>query len=1352
MKRFWGAWREKCLSTIWDKNNPRPFPVSLMLLFHTLALLLLLLIPALVLLLLLLLTYSPVRCDRLGLKGIFGLRYHGRGACVAIDELWITFGHPGSTASGCVVLHVSGLLIERAPVKDAAEAEISSATHPKMLPTWLRALAKYVILDIDNIRTKAADGIDLSLDSLTIHCDHTSDIVVEAGRMLWEDVYSHQHLSMRLAWRNRTLQVIAFQCRAAQLDLNRLRRTLQPSSSAPRSPSIPSKWSNTPLERLHCIKLVFQDMALIDHECGQWHCDRAILRIVPIPPHAFITPSACEVEFSIERVRALRPDCPPWLSLAGAGVRLELSMWQPSPVNAVAHRVSAKIMLDEPHWVIEQKQSQSPEGTVFTTAGSFWPFTATEIPLPWDSLPKVDVVVMIRALNVQQIHGDSSKTNTLYADQLSVRVSNEARPQRVMSNRPSAPTAQRRWSSMFYTRKRKQPVQYKAQQLHQRETQSSHVRKEAYVTCRVQVDSCSLLTGKRSVANLRNASLTLCSPLYTCLQADRRLALRAWQPLLDPGPSVDIQWHVERIHVDLNVATHWLIQQQERETAAATQLPASSLREKVLASVWLQHATVRGALDETEVIYQDVDPANADAVPPGFLNNAPQQNIQLRLTLTAHSLRHVNARLTVAAARLCRIAPDSGWHDIFSLDGLQMTQDDIRCVQLRLLYSLANHYVCLICARSLVSVLKPKTGQTASARLSAPRIRIDTLMVHAQMYGETRLSLIVQDGMYFQGRVEANAVTVLDDARPSNHLVDIGALNVSQDGDTVQVTAAKIQLHVPYNYILATVVDNAIILSKAIIALHSEDTPRTSLNGPSKRNDPLVLPFTLMLDCELFTLDFGDDPFEAKLRRIFCTGLEQQAVRLAHEEVFQSKAEQVLSNNQEKDAGSQGRNPDPSKALPSRQSSFFSEILNLLTNRYTSKPGEDDPSATKQASRTAGGIRSTPATTSTADPKDSATLVENARTQLRQHHEKIWISQIRHAQKAEGSSTTPLAQLTMQRPHLELSQPTDLLVHARDFIHRVGRGVPKTFDCSVVFPFHLFMRVEQTWIQVRNYPIPLLYVPHCPDHDTVSWTLQGEYVIVDELGDASIARTRIAVPVVPDYTLQVVRTTSPVKFYSDVSYNIETAGLSTICWSSSYHPAIQDILHVLDTLTSPPVDPSPRLGFWDKIRLLFHARVQIHFCQGDFGWVMKGTRNPYTLAEAGAGLAKVWQGGPSTVWYLGHDNAQHEFTQIVTQESYAMGVPDFARCMAYYQRNDQQPVPSFKHYLEKPVIQIVGGVRMGIGWHLERLFSREEPDGTVTRGRLRLFRPHYSIRFRAPQYVKNKVVNSYIYIYMRLCL
>ncbi|ORY91255.1 golgi-body localization protein domain-domain-containing protein [Syncephalastrum racemosum] len=1316
--------------------------MSLMLLFHTLVLLVFL-VAVFVFSLLSFLAYSTVRCDRLSLKGIFGLRYHSRSVRVAVERLWVTFNRPRSASPAYIVLHISGLLIESVYVKGPTEPEAASTGDPKTLPAWLHALAKYVTIRIDNIRTSTARGTDMLLDKLSVHCEHNSDIIIETGRLQWADIYSHQRLSIRLVWRKKTLHVIAFQCRAVQLDLTRLRDKLQSSPSVSTSTSTMSAWSNTPLERLCSIKLVFQDIALIDHERGQWHSGRAVLCVLPIPPYAFITPSACEIEFSMERVRALRPDHPPWLSLTGVRVRLELSMWQPQPENAVAHRVSAKIMLDEPHWVMEQKQQPSQEYTAPTD--TFWPLNYNGIPLPWNSLPKVDVVIMMRSLNVQRLHTSSQATDTLHANQLSIRLSNDMRVQRDIPDRQPIPIAQRRWSSMFYTRRKRKQYLQRKQQSQRKETHPSHVEENSYATCHMEMDSCSLLTGKLLVATLSKASLTMCSQLYTHLQADRRLTLRIWQPTLDQGPSVDIQWHIEKIDVELDAATQWFTRQRDREMPSTTRSTTAPLGEDSLVSLWLKNATIRGAFDLANMAYRDVDRANIDVVHPGFLNNAPKQDMQLRLTVTTRGLRHVNGRLNVAAGRLYRITSDSSLHDILSVDGLQAIGNDISCSQVRLLYSLANHYVCLICARRLFSVLEPAVSQGSSNR-DALRIRIDTLMLHAQLHGETRLSFIVQNGMYGQRQVRAADVTIFDDARPGDHLVDIDALSVSQDEDTVHVAASKIQLHVPYNYILANVIDSAIVLSKAIMALHSEHTPRMSLNGPNKRNEPVVLPFTLTVDCDLFTLDFGDDPFEAKLRRIFCIGMEQQAVRMAHEEVFQAKAEQVLTNSQEKSTGDQRRNPDPSKGLPSRQSSFFSDILNLLTSRYINKAGEDELSSSKQFNSSAtGGPKSAAGaeSSSSTGPKNNETLVENARIQLLQHHEKIWISQIKQAQQVEGSATTPLAQLTMQRLRLEFIQPIDLLVHARDFIHRVGHGVPRTFDCSVVLPFHLAMRVRETFIQVRNYPIPFLYVPYCPNQDTASWTLQGDYVIVDELGEASIARTRIAVPVLPDYTLQVVRTASPVKFYSDVTYRIETSGLSTICWSNSYHPAIQDMLRVLDTLTAPLVDPSPRLGFWDKIRLLFHMRVQIQFCQGDFGWIMKGSRNPYTLTGAGAGLAKIWQGGPSTVWYLGYENEQHEFTQVITQERYAMGVPDFAHCMAYYQSNDQQPVLSFMHYLEKPVVQIVGGVRMGIGWHLERLFSREEPNGTVTRGRLRLFRPHYSIRFRTPMYAKSKDHDSF---------
>jgi len=192
-------------------------------------------------------------------------------------------------------------------------------------------------------------------------------------------------------------------------------------------------------------------------------------------------------------------------------------------------------------------------------------------------------------------------------------------------------------------------------------------------------------------------------------------------------------------------------------------------------------------------------------------------------------------------------------------------------------------------------------------------------------------------------------------------------------------------------------------------------------------------------------------------------------------------------------------------------------------------------------------------------------------------------------------------------------------------------------------PLHLKWDMGSAKVSLRDYPLPLVNIRPCND-GRPAWTLDTTFIIAEELHDDD-STMYVPCEIIPaglgdsdaqPFVVEVYKTISPVKTYTRPHIKIHSERTTEFTWGNSMQPAIQDFMKVMETLSHAQIDPSPRIGFWDKFRLILHWVVKIDF-EGPVHLHLKGesvavnvytdVQVPTTLTSSMAkALVSPWHG------------------------------------------------------------------------------------------------------------------------------
>ena len=580
------------------------------------------------------------------------------------------------------------------------------------------------------------------------------------------------------------------------------------------------------------------------------------------------------------------------------------------------------------------------------------------------------------------------------------------------------------------------------------------------------------------------------------------------------------------------------------------------------------------------------------------------------------------------------------------------------------------------------------------------------------------------------------------------------------DEKSVDVSSEAIRIGVPHQLVVHSIFDNIVNVMKTTKQLHHHFATGSSEYVLAKEPEgPKQVP-KISVRSQFLIFEIEDSPFEYKLGVIYRTGLIEQQQRLARQEAFRLKMKKLntkgsrnVPNTRSKSARPSDKDagPDGQKTRNRRSQSAHASRGRSGNLRY------DTEGATEMSNVNNRSVEHAKETMDKFNSDSWKTRIDRALSSQKHAMQDIrtlfWgVDEI----PEEAEETEPIMAMNM-RPGLmtlcisdinvTIDKPSFPLKDLPDYLHDIGKGMPKDMKYGLLLPMSLNVTMGEARGMLRDYPLPLLHIPAIQSGQSArlpSLHLSTDFVVAEEFRDIE-SQKHVNVVVVPSerlgpddvakrFAIDVRRTISPVKTYTNMKININTSAPTRITWCTAYQPAIQDMMQVIEGFTKPPIDPSDRVGFWDKIRLSFHSRITVAWKgDGDFHLNFKGSRDPYVVTGNGAGFVMVWRN--NVCWKIAQHEDPRKFMTVDSGE-YILAIPDFN----HYARNtwsheDVQDNGSMSldssrstAQFRKVVMKLSGNVQ----WLAGLVFEKAVQDGQRNFD----FEPHWNVVLKHPDYAK----------------
>lgn len=607
---------------------------------------------------------------------------------------------------------------------------------------------------------------------------------------------------------------------------------------------------------------------------------------------------------------------------------------------------------------------------------------------------------------------------------------------------------------------------------------------------------------------------------------------------------------------------------------------------------------------------------------------------------------------------------------------------------------------------------------------------------------------------------------------------------IVKNEEQITVHCEDIRVEIPYEYVFYKTFDNLKAFFKSIkklrVNFHDlmfiENTNKDFKVGvimPSLVDSPPRFPKVRVKSKRILYCNH-DDPFEEEITAFVMLAKMEQQVRLSKQRAFEKYETKMLLNLEEKYRNvlrfENGVALMPAALSKGVRGGAFSstgsvQMKKSLSTGLVQLQSKNEGTVTVARSKLANEILTEECEAWLGYQREYHTSIEIPRNRLNANISKSWISRVKATQRmkkcmgstdggvkadpkvrkeflkkfpvvVEGSSRA-LFGFKVLDAIVDLDEPEFGLENYPDFLHRVAGGMPRDMKYGILVPMNLKLWCSEVKVQIKDYPLPLVGFGGGKGDGSDAVQFAGDMVICEQKYSLEEIRYNF-VPCVPQYddkqmrdslyAFHVARTMTNVKFVTDMDVFVDSSKAAAVSWAPSLQPGMSYAFNSFDLLSKPPLDISPKLGFWDKMPLLVPSKFTFTLKNG-IALFIKASQSPYHLIGRNAGFAFKWD---KDVKISINKKDKPEDFLIVESQVFEIGVPVFdPEYISSLMTNGMGTPLDFK--ISKVLLRLTSTpIVWKLGFLFERNLNNEKHVKPGSVERTKFFRPHYDVQLRNP--------------------